>query len=197
MESKIARDPEKPSKAVRRIGFIFKCYYNETLPKLRKATTGALVRGFVGVVLTVGYARISGVLTLNPTHRTRLSQYGDFVSDVLVLRKLSSDGVYWARNGMLVSLGLNLIVQAVVVFLFKQPLTELGLILFLVKPAADMIRVVSCFVGIAIFETLDVFGYTLAYTSLLAEHRSLMPRSQRDRSLVLQRFPVSPETARS
>ena len=38
---------------------------------------------------------------------------------------------------------LNLLIQTAAVYIYNQPITEVGLIFTMLKPAADMVRVVS------------------------------------------------------
>ena len=75
----------------------------------------------------------------NPKH----TQYGDTSSDVIVISFLHNAGIYWARDMMIGAVCLNLLVQTAVVYIYNQPITEVGLIFTMLKPAADMVRVVS------------------------------------------------------
>ena len=75
----------------------------------------------------------------NPNH----TQYGDTSSDVIVIWFLHIAGIYWARNIMIGAVCLNLLIQTVFVYVYNQPITEVGLIFTMLKPAADMVRVVS------------------------------------------------------
>ena len=75
----------------------------------------------------------------NPKH----TQYGDTSSDVIVIWFLHIAGIYWARNIMIGAVCLNLLIQTAFVYIFNQPITEVGLIFTMLKPAADMVRVVS------------------------------------------------------
>ena len=47
---------------------------------------------------------------------------------------------------MIGAICLNLLLQTAFVYIFNQPITEVGLIFTMLKPAADMVRVVSTFV---------------------------------------------------
>ena len=73
----------------------------------------------------------------------KTAQYGDTSSDAIVVSYLHNAGIYWARDIMIVAICLNLLVQVAFVYLFNQPITEVGLVVTMLKPAADMIRVVS------------------------------------------------------
>ena len=75
----------------------------------------------------------------NPKH----TQYGDTSSDVIVISFLHNAGIYWARDIMIVAVCLNLLFQTAAVYVYNQPITEVGLIFTMLKPAADMVRVVS------------------------------------------------------
>ena len=75
----------------------------------------------------------------NPNH----TQYGDTSSDVIVIWFLHIAGIYWARNIMIGAVCLNLFFQTASVYIYNQPITEVGLIFTMLKPAADMVRVVS------------------------------------------------------
>ena len=74
------------------------------------------------------------------------TQYGDTSSDVIVIWFLHIAGIYWARNIMIGAVCLNLLFQVLFVYIYNQPITEVGLIFTMLKPAADMVRVVSNFV---------------------------------------------------
>ena len=81
-------------------------------------------------------------ISSNPKH----TQYGDTSSDVIVISFLHNAGIYWARDIMIVAVCLNLLIQTASVYIYNQPITEVGLIFTMLKPAADMVRVVSNFV---------------------------------------------------
>ena len=78
-------------------------------------------------------------ISSNPKH----TQYGDTSSDVIVISFLHNAGIYWARDIMIGAVCLNLFLQTVAVYVYNQPITEVGLIFTMLKPAADMVRVVS------------------------------------------------------
>ena len=62
---------------------------------------------------------------------------------MIVTTYLHNAGIYWARDIMIVAICLNLLFQTAAVYIYNQPITELGLIFTMLKPAADMVRVVS------------------------------------------------------
>ena len=76
----------------------------------------------------------------------KTAQYGDTSSDAIVVSYLHNAGIYWARDIMIGAIFANLLIQTAAVYLFQQPITEVGLIFTMLKPAADMVRVVSNFV---------------------------------------------------
>ena len=76
----------------------------------------------------------------------KTTQYGDGSSDAIVVSYLHNAGIYWARDIMIGAICLNLLLQTLAVYIYKQPITEVGLIFTMLKPAADMVRVVSNFV---------------------------------------------------
>ena len=53
VENEIAIDPDNKSDAVKRIVIILKEVCKASLPALRRASVGALVRGLIGIVLQV------------------------------------------------------------------------------------------------------------------------------------------------
>ena len=76
----------------------------------------------------------------------KTTQYGDTSSDAIVVSYLHNAGIYWARDIMIGAICANLLIQTAFVYIFNQPITEVGLIFTMLKPAADMVRVVSNFV---------------------------------------------------
>ena len=82
---------------------------------------------------------VSLSFSFNPKH----TQYGDTSSDVIVIWFLHNAGIYWARDIMIGAVCLNLFFQTLNAYLYNQPITEVGLIFTMLKPAADMVRVVS------------------------------------------------------
>ena len=82
---------------------------------------------------------LSLFISSNPKH----TQYGDTSSDVIVISFLHNAGIYWARDIMIAAVCLNLLFQVSFVYVYNQPITEVGLIFTMLKPAADMVRVVS------------------------------------------------------
>ena len=76
----------------------------------------------------------------------KTTQYGDTSSDAIVVSYLHNAGIYWARDIMIGAICANLLIQTACVYMFDQPITEVGLIFTMLKPAADMVRVVSNFV---------------------------------------------------
>ena len=76
----------------------------------------------------------------------KTTQYGDTSSDAIVVSYLHNAGIYWARDIMIGAICANLLIQTACVYMFNQPITEVGLIFTMLKPAADMVRVVSNFV---------------------------------------------------
>ena len=56
-ENQIAVDPETKRAGVKRIGFILRKVSKASLPALQRASTGALLRGTIGVTFQVGSVR--------------------------------------------------------------------------------------------------------------------------------------------
>ncbi len=97
-------------------------------------------------------------LSLSISSIPKHTQYGDTSSDVIVISFLHNAGIYWARDIMIVAVCLNLLIQTASVYVYNQPITEVGLIFTMLKPAADMVRVVSnyCLCCVAILREVCI-----------------------------------------
>ena len=60
---------------------------------------------------------------------------------------------------MIVAVCLNLLIQTAFVYVYNQPITEVGLIFTMLKPAADMVRVVSNYCLRCVVQSLEKFAF--------------------------------------